>query len=213
MLAPTAKSVWLALMPLAIGVIACKNDPDPPQATPQSALPAATMADPPPNPLLPSHSPDTAESLSLIWKAPATWRQLPARNEMRKATYLVPRTQGDSEDGELAVFYFGTGQGGSIEANVDRWLRQFSGVKPNAVLREERKANGLRQHVVRLDSAQFIGAMSDGPAAPKDSWGLRGAIVETPNGPYFFKLTGPAKTLRATDEGFDALLSSVNLKH
>ena len=85
-------------------------------------------------------------------------------------------------------------------------------MKPDGVVREEREANGLRQHVVRLDIAQFSGGMPGGPAEPKASWGLLGAIVETPNGNYFFKLTGPAKTLRATQESFDAMLSGVKLK-
>ena len=65
---------------------------------------------------------------------------------MRKASYEVPRAKGDSEDGELAVFYFGPGQGGGIDANVERWIKQFSGVKPEDVKRADRKANGLVVH-------------------------------------------------------------------
>ena len=45
---------------------------------------------------------------------------------MRKAQYALPKVSGDGEDGELAVFYFGQGQGGSVEANIERWIGQIS---------------------------------------------------------------------------------------
>ncbi|MGI8743210.1 MAG: hypothetical protein ACR2NN_11700 [Bryobacteraceae bacterium] len=32
---------------------------------------------------------------------------------------------GDAEDGECGVYYCGPGQGGSVEANLDRWINQF----------------------------------------------------------------------------------------
>jgi hypothetical protein len=34
-------------------------------------------------------------------------------------------------------------------------------------------------------------------------------VVETPNGPYFVKLTGPAKTIGASEAAFEQFLSSV----
>ena len=37
----------------------------------------------------------------------------------------------------------------------------------------------------------------------------RAAVIETPNGPYFIKLTGPAKTIAAHDKVFEQFLSSV----
>ena len=88
---------------------------------------------------------------------------------MRKASYDVPKVSGDAEDGELAVFYFGPGQGGSIDANVDRWVKQFSGVDPGDVKRADREANGLRQHTVEVPHGTFdagqmaMGASGEGP--------------------------------------------------
>ncbi len=38
---------------------------------------------------------------------------------------------------------------------------------------------------------------------------LRAAVIETTNGPYFIKLTGPAKTIAGAEKAFDAFLSSV----
>ena len=44
---------------------------------------------------------------------------------MRAATYRIPAAKGDTEGAELAVFYFGQGQGGAVDANVKRWVGQF----------------------------------------------------------------------------------------
>jgi hypothetical protein len=33
--------------------------------------------------------------------------------------------RGDPEDGECAVFYFGAGQGGGVNENIQRWIGQF----------------------------------------------------------------------------------------
>src|SRR5437660_1658653 len=58
------------------------------------------------------------------WVAPARWS---AENErpMRLATYKVPAAAGDKEAGECGIFYFGPGQGGDVQANIDRWTGQF----------------------------------------------------------------------------------------
>jgi len=133
---------------------------------------------------------------------------------MRKATYTVPRAGGDEEDGELGVFYFGPGQGGAVEANVDRWIKQFPDVKLEDVKRADRTVNGLVAHTVEIDSASFNAGsmgMPQANAKPKPGYGLLGAIVETPAGPYFFKLTGPKATVAGAKAAFDKLLESVRV--
>jgi hypothetical protein len=132
---------------------------------------------------------------------------------MRKASYEVPRAAGDSEDGELAVFYFGPGQGGGIDANVDRWVKQFSDVAPDDVKRADREAHGLRQHTVEIAHGTYdAGQMAMGGAkGPKKDYALTGAIVEAPSGAYFFKMTGPAHTVAAAHAAFLQLLDSVSV--
>ena len=46
----------------------------------------------------------------------------------------------------------------------------------------------------------------------KPEFHLKAAVVETPAGPYFFKLTGPTRTVEAWDERFVALLESVSFE-
>jgi hypothetical protein len=40
---------------------------------------------------------------------------------MRAATYPVAPLQGDRDGAECVVYFFGLGQGGSIQANIERW--------------------------------------------------------------------------------------------
>jgi hypothetical protein len=129
---------------------------------------------------------------------------------MRKATYKVPAAPKDAEDGELAVFYF-RGEGGSTEANIQRWISQFPDTKPSDAKRTQRNVAGLSQTIVEVEGTYSSG-MPGGPntpSSPKPQYKLIGAVVETPAGPYFFKLTGPKKTIEAARGTFLTMLDSV----
>jgi hypothetical protein len=194
---------------LVLGACA-KKEPEP---APLAPSPAAPIASGPARPSLPSvpapASSAEQEPLHITWVDPPTFKRVPPSNPMRKASFVVPRAAGDSEDGEVTVFYFGPGQGGSIDANVDRWVKQFGDVKPGDVRRADREANGLRQHTVELDSGTFASGMPGGSTKPKEAYGLVGGIVETPSGAYFFKMTGPAKTVKQAKPEFYKLLDSI----
>ncbi len=215
MLGRFARGFWIVCVtfPVALGAaLGCKKAPEPAGAeatVPASPTPAA------PSVTAPVATPQAAASalpaVEITWVDPPGLRRVPPKSPMRKASFEVPRAKGDQEDGELAVFYFGPGQGGSIDANVDRWVKQFSGVSPDRVKRADREANGLRQHTVEVQSGTFdAGQMSMGAApGPKKDYALLGAIVEAPSGAYFFKMTGPAHTVAAAHEAFYKLLDSV----
>jgi hypothetical protein len=126
---------------------------------------------------------------------------------MRVATYAVPAAKG-AEPAECAVFYFGQGQGGDVDANVQRWAGQFK-EKP-APKEERRTVGGLP--LVRVDiEGTYLnpgGGMMQSQGE-KLGYRLLGAIVEAPQGNVFFKLTGPAATVAAAEADFDALLASI----
>lgn len=205
------KAVGFLLLTLCTPILACEQKREPQkqayQATPAQAASAQAAS-----PLTQTAQGVQTASSDVTWEAPSAWQPVPVHNSMRKATYRISRIAGDTDDAELAVFHFGAGQGGSIDANIDRWLKQFSDIEPSSVKREQRTANGLRQHVVRVDKANYSSGMPGGPLQQKSNWGLLGAIVETSNGSYFFKLTGPTATLRATEKAFYGLLDSVKAR-
>jgi len=174
------------------------------EAAPSAASPHAAEPTPP-------AAASALPAVQITWVDPPNFRRVPPPNAMRKASYVVPRAPGDAEDGELAVFYFGPSEGGGIEQNVQRWVKQFPDVKSDDVKRADREANGLRQHTVEIDRGTFdAGQMAMGPSkGPKKDYALQGAIVEAPSGAYFFKLTGPAKTVAAARPAFLQLLDTV----
>jgi hypothetical protein len=143
----------------------------------------------------------------VAFKAPAGWKSQGAR-PMRAATYTVPAASGDAEPGEVAVFYFGQGQGGDVDANIKRWTAQFqTNEKPR--IRQE-TVNGLPVTSIDL-SGTYVAA--SGPMMAnkvnKPGYRLLGAIVEGPQGAVFFKFTGPAKTVAAQQDAFQTLVKSV----
>ncbi|HXY38787.1 MAG TPA: hypothetical protein VEQ10_03910 [Vicinamibacteria bacterium] len=167
------------------------------------AVPALAFAAPPPAPAR------TEGAGGIEWKVPAGWTA-GGGSAMRVATYTVPAAKG-SEAGECAVFFFGTGQGGSVEANVERWARQFEGTP-----RPERTTStvvGLPVTRVQLAGTYLApGGPMMQSTGKKAGYRLAGAITEAPQGNVFFKLTGPAPTVAAALPAFDALIASIRKK-
>jgi hypothetical protein len=131
---------------------------------------------------------------------------------MRVAEYTVPRAGGDSGDGECTVITFGSSQGGSVDENVTRWVRQFDPPKVPPATTKRKVAD---MAVTRVEVAGTYHPMKGmGPAAvpPAAQAGARmvGAIVEAPSGLWFFKLTGPDATVKAAAHELDAMVDSVH---
>jgi hypothetical protein len=198
--------IVVPFLALALGV-ACKKAPPPPSNGP-ALLPAASST------AAKSTAPSPAQAgiprVELNWADPPEWKRSERVSPMRKATYVIPHAASEKEDGELGVFYFGPGQGGGIDANMDRWVKQFPDAKLDEVKRADRTVNGLVAHTVEIDSASFnANMMGRGEAKLKPDYALLGAIVEAPSGAYFFKLTGPKATVAAAKPAFEKLLDSV----
>jgi hypothetical protein len=147
----------------------------------------------------------------LEWSDPSGWVRLPQTSPMRVATYRVPHAPADKEDAELAIFHFGGGQGGAVEANLERWEKQFSDTKPGDAKRSERKVNGLNAHLLEIASGTYAAMMPGQASGPKAGFGMIAAVVETPLGSYFVKLTGPSKTVKANHDAYFRLLETLHV--
>lgn len=198
---------------LCLAFTACKREPEPSHGTasllPSPGVTAKPTARPRSTPAPGAGGRPALPPAEITWEDPAEWKRSPPKNAMRKANYVVPRAPGDSEDGELVVFYFGPSQGGDLEANVQRWTKQFSDIAPEDVKRADRTANGLRQHTVEIENGTYSSGMPGGAQTPKQGYALLGAIVQAPSGSYFFKLTAPEKTAKAARPAFYKLLDSI----
>jgi hypothetical protein len=198
---PTTRA--LLLIPLAL--CACNKAPEPTPTPALSSEPAPVSA-----PAAPA-SAAAAEQAGLTWPDPPKWTRVQPSNRMRKATYRVPRAAGEAEDAELAVFYFGPNDGGGIEANMKRWIDQFKDTDPKQVERSIRTGGGLKQHVIEIAQGTYSGGMPGSPSADKKDFALLGAIVETPSGSYFFKMTGPKRTVAGAKAEFFQMLDGATV--
>ena len=151
------------------------------------------------------------------YRVPEGWTVEKPTSEMRLAQYKLPKPDGDGEDALLVLYYFGPGQGGTPQANIERWVNQVK--QPDGSASQDRArtetltVNGLQVSTVDV-LGNYSGGMSQ-DSAPKDSksiYRLRGAIIETPKGSYFVKLTGPEKTVNHWEQAFNQYIKSFEFK-
>ena len=157
----------------------------------------------------PSASAPVTTAGGLSWTVPKGWTEVPG-SSMRVATWRTPVAPGDKEGAEIAVFYFGPGQGGGVDANVDRWFAQMTPEKGSK--KPSRSQMKVGEIPVTLCTAEgtYSGGMGMGSSSgPQKGYALEGAIAEGPRGSVFFKLTGPKKTVAKEKATFDALVKSL----
>lgn len=157
-------------------------------------------------PDMPSSEGMAAEG-ALDFSLPSGWQSQPPSSNMRIAQATIPGAAGP---GEFAVFYFGPGGGGSVEANIQRWIEQME--SPEQPKPEIFEANGYRVTSIDVRGTLKPSMMGAGPSTPQPNSRLLGAVVEGPGGPWFFKATGPDATLTPARDAFIAMLKSVKPK-
>lgn len=151
--------------------------------------------------------------IALQYAVPEGWIVQIPTSSMRKAQFQLPREADDPEDAALILYYFG-GEGGSKDANLERWAGQF--VQPD----------GRSSHDVLVTTTRTVNDMAvteasisgtfdaelmpgQGDRVRLENWGMLAAIIETPAGPYYAKLTGPAPTVSRWEASFRQWISSL----
>jgi hypothetical protein len=151
---------------------------------------------------------------SLKFDAPAGWISKTPSSSMRLADFTLPKVAGDAEDGTLTVYYFGS-QGGSVQANIDRWIGQLAQPdgrpsKDIAKTTTLEAKGGLK--ITLLDvSGTYVAEVTPGSAEHFNKPGFRqlAAVVDTPNGPHFVKVVGPTATLGKWESSVMSFLKSL----
>ncbi len=148
----------------------------------------------------------------LLFQAAEGWRVETPGSEMRVGQFVLPRSKPEGEDAELVVYFFG-GAGGSVDANLTRWAGQMEqpdgGDSRRVATTEEFSSHGLDLTTLDL-SGTYVAEVRPGSAEYHNKPGYRliAAVVETPGGPYFVKLTGPAETVERWEESIGEFLRS-----
>jgi hypothetical protein len=205
------------LLLLAIFCLSC-NAPAPTLLPANSNATAQSSARSQPGPSQASPSqPGSTQSGGLQFNPPAGWVAEQPSSTMRTAQYKLPRIEGDAADATLAVFYFGQGQGGSVEANLDRWVGQMQQPDGSSSKSKAKTENTTinKMPVTLLDVTGTYTESMMGGGNGQQLPGLarmRAAVIETPRGAYYVKLVGPEKTVGHWDASFMEFIKSAELK-
>ena len=154
---------------------------------------------------------------NLSFKAPDGWVVEKPTSNMRAAQYKLPKVAGDAEDATLVLYYFGQGQGGATQANIDRWIGQIHQTD-GTDSKERAKSESFTVKGLKVTTVDVTGTYAaemtpgSGDFANKPNYRLRAAVVETPKGSYFAKLAGPEKTVTHWDQAFRDYLNSFEFK-
>jgi hypothetical protein len=144
-------------------------------------------------------------------KAPADWVSKPPTNKMRAYEFkLNNKDKDDKAVAEMTIFYFGPGGGGSAADNIKRWkgmIEPAEGKKIDDVAKVEKSKVG-EVAVTYLD-VEGTYLSKERPFDPnskvekKPEYRMLGIVFESPKGPYFIRVTGPAKTVAEQKKAID----------
>jgi hypothetical protein len=148
-------------------------------------------------------------------QVPASWKQKDGAG-MRVMQFTIPKEKGDEHDGEFIVFFFGKGGGGGVDANITRWKGMITppaGKKIDDIAKIDKAKIG--EIPVTILDMQGEYTHKTRPFDPNDAGEKRenyrmiGIIIESPNGPFFVRVTGPAKTIEANKKAIDSWIKNM----
>ena len=128
---------------------------------------------------------------------PDDWQAEPQSNTMRIAQFRLPAI--DGTDVELAVTF---NIGGGVKANVDRWYHQFQ----DPVGRDTTYVSDNLQITLVDIRGTFLGMRVEFELG---NYQMLAAIVEAPDGPYFFKMTGPKESVSSLSHSFASFIGTI----
>lgn len=135
---------------------------------------------------------------------PPAWKSVEPSSPMRKAELRVPGTSGGDDAGGavVTVFHFGPGEGGGVQQNVDRWFGQFGNDREKIGAATAKETIGKTPVTFARARGTFQSGMPGTPATPIEGQALLGAILESPAGDVYVKMTGPAPTVDKAEPAF-----------
>ena len=152
----------------------------------------------------------------LQFKVPEKWERKEPRSRIVEHEFAVEGKKGQ-EPGRVTVM----SAGGTIEANIDRWIGQFK--QPNGknskdtAKTDKKKIAGIEVHLVDI-----AGTYKDMPAGPfaggksidRENYRMLAAIIS--GGPaignYFIKFYGPAEIVSNNEKAFHKMIDSLERK-
>jgi hypothetical protein len=171
------------LLIAALALSGCSNDAAPPPG------------EGPTSPL----NPEKIAADCMRFDAPASWVREEPSNRLRRAQFRVPDKEKQEKDADMIVSYLGN-RPRPIDEDVDRWSAQMGGAEGKT-----EKIEGKCKATLVDFSGTYAG---DGGTGAIPNARLLIAVVEAPDGPWYYKLVGPVETVSDWRDEFVALLKS-----
>jgi len=145
---------------------------------------------------------DSLKVSEFIFTFSKPWVRQQVVSAMRAGQFTYDHEDENLADVELVIFFFGAGQGGGTQANIDRWVGQFEGTPES---KTEEKEMGGKKVILLTAKGTYLESMGgpfSGNKTPKPDYTMLAAILPSEQGDVFLKLTGPAKSVEAMGDAF-----------
>lgn len=144
--------------------------------------------------------------------APEGWKRVQPKSGIVETEFEIPG-EGDAAAGRMTVM----GAGGTVQANVDRWIGQFA--QPDGSdTKDKTSTKQIKLAGCTVTMVDIPGTYKDMPGGPfaggktieRPDYRMLAAIVETPEaGNYFLKFYGPAATVAKHADGFQKMVEGL----
>lgn len=138
-------------------------------------------------------------------KLPENWKKMPL-GPLQAANYEVPAAADDAEPSQLAVFHFQNGGGGGLQANIDRYTKQFDAEDRKLKVLEGESPQG-KYTLIDL-SGSWTRPFQMKPVKKPNTRMLAIVLHTEKDGDYFIRLTGPNKTVTGNATALRAAISA-----
>jgi hypothetical protein len=151
--------------------------------------------------------------MDISWQVPDGWTSVPPSSRVRVAEYRVDASEPNGTPAEVGVFYLGPSVT-AIDDTLQRWASSFDEAAAKNAKRAMLRTGAFPAHFVEVSGTYTVPSMmaeegANEGAQTRPGWKLLGAIVETPMGPYYFKLLGPKEVVEGGREKFLKMIDSV----
>ena len=154
-------------------------------------------AEPPPQPVAFRVGP-------LLFDRPEGWNWVKPEGSFRAAQ--LEKTKSNKTPLVMAFSRFPAGTGGTVQANLDRWIRQFSQTSSPAEVRSV-STNSCLLTLVKIRGS-LKGGLPGGPDQEIPDALLLGAILETEGEMIVVKTAGPTSALTGEEKVFSEMISA-----
>jgi hypothetical protein len=129
------------------------------------------------------------------------------------AVFVLPKVEGDAEDGEARLTHFPGMKNIPAEANLNRWYAQFTqpSGKPTSevAVTQSFVVEGVTVTLADMSGTMVTGMGGGGESKP--NYRMLAAIIDHPQGPHFLTVKGPAATMERWRESVVEYLKSVKI--